>query len=102
MLLGDAQPYFLQFRRLLESINGSLCTASTTPATISGGTGNIPAGFKTVTIVATTAPATITFPDSSTYSLATVGETLTLTAPNGTILPALTISVGAVKWVGSK
>jgi len=101
MAFGDYKPYLGEIARNTRITANALCGANS-PATLSAGTGNIPTGFNSINITATTAPATLTFADGTTYSLATVGETLPLSAAEGGKLPAITVSAGAVKWVGLK
>ena len=98
---GEFKPILGEIARYLRIISNAQCGTPSTAIT-SAGTGNIPAGFSSVTITATTAPATITFANGTTYSLTTVGESIPISATVGGTLPAFTISGGAVKWIGIK
>jgi hypothetical protein len=101
MAFGDYKPYLGEIARNTRITANALCGA-TSPAILSAGTGNIPVGFNSITITATTAPATLTFEDGTTYTLSTVGESLSLSASEGGKLPAFTVTAGAVKWIGTK
>jgi hypothetical protein len=72
----------------------------------SAGTGNVPAGFKSVAIVKTspdTDTVTVTLSDGTTYIMTEKGETITDAADEGTKLPAYGFSgAGTVKWHGIK
>jgi hypothetical protein len=101
MAQGDFLLVLDQIARNTRITANTLC-GTPSLASITGGTGNIPYGFNSVSITATTVPATITFADATTYTLSTVGETLPISAAEGGRLPAFTISAGAVKWIGIK
>lgn len=98
---GELKPVLMEQARYLRLISNALCGTPSTAIT-SAGTGNIPAGFSSISITATTAPATLTFSDGSTYTFDTVGETISQSASEGGKLPAYTLTAGAVKWISVK
>lgn len=103
MVFGEIKPSLNEIASLLRRLVNTQCAAvSPSPAITSAGTGDVPLGFKSVSIVATTVPAVITFGDGSTYTFDVVGETLVNAASDGGVLPAYTVTSGAVKWMGLK
>jgi len=98
---GELKPVLTEQARYLRLIANAQC-GSKSPATTSAGTGNIPAGYNSISIVATTVPATVTFSDGSTFTFDVIGESIVQTAAEGGTLPAYTLTAGAVKWIGTK
>lgn len=98
---GEFKPILGEIARYLRIISNAQC-GTPSQAILTGGTGNIPVGFNSIDIVATTVPATITFADSTTYTFDTVGESTKISAAIGGILPPITLSAGAIKWTGIK
>lgn len=88
MEYGDIAPLIKDAISYLKGIEKFVDPNACCVSTVSGGTGNVPAGFKSVTINGTDV---ITFPDGSTFTLIS-GVPFTLTAPSGQSLPALTLS----------
>lgn len=106
-LLGDLQPYFLDFKRLLKSIADTNCRMVGEGAPItnstSAGTGNIPAGFSSMSIVLLSGSIDVDMSDGSVYPMTTIGESLVQASTTGGSLPAYTITgTGTWKWVGVK
>lgn len=98
---GEFKPILGEIARYLRIISNAQC-GTPSQAAATGGTGDVPAGFNTISIAATTAPATITFINGTTYTLDTVGETIKFSAAEGGTLQAFDITAGAVKWIGIK
>jgi hypothetical protein len=98
---GEFRPILGEMARYLRIISNAQC-GTPSQITLTGGTGNIPAGFNSISIVATTVPATLTYADGSTYTLSVVGESIKLSASEGGTLPAITVTAGAIKWTGIK
>lgn len=74
--------------------------------TTSAGTGTIPAGFKSISIVKTSTnidSVTITLSDSSVYTMTEQGEVFVDAASEGNTLPTYIIAgAGIIKWHGVK
>jgi hypothetical protein len=103
MVFGEIKPSLNEIAHLLRVLVKTQCSAvSPSPAITSGGTGNIPSGYKSVSIVATTVPVTVTFSDGSTYTFTIIGESIEHAASEGGVLPAYTFSGGTIKWTGVK
>lgn len=101
MAYGEFKPVLGEIARSLRLIANAQCgTAS--PAITSAGTGNVPAGFNSVSITALTVPVTLTLSDSSTYTFTVVGETIVQSAAEGGSLPAYALSGGTWKWIAVK
>lgn len=100
-VIGELRPFFGEIARLLRQIAGSTCSGT---ATTTAGTGSIPAGFKSVSIVKTSSnldTVTLTLSDTSVYTMVELGEVF-VDASNGT-LPAYTKGgAGTIKWHGIK
>lgn len=98
MDFGNLRPSMDKLISLLKRIEHN---TETKEFSTSAGTGNIPAGFKSVSITNNhaTDDVTITLSDASTYVLK-VGETFTDVAKGK--LPAYTIAGGSHKWHGIK
>lgn len=131
-LIGDLKPFFYQVNTLLRQVicavnagggvgsnvtvinppsspvNVTLVPASGSPITqiTSAGTGSIPAGFKSISLVKTSSNADtviITLSDTSTFTMTELGEVFGDSSTDGNLLPAYTISgVGTFKWHGVK
>jgi len=101
MAFGDYKPYLGEIARNTRITANALCGTPSTAIT-SAGTGNIPAGYKSISIVAVTVPITMTLSDGSTYTFTTVGETVVQASAEGGSLPAYTLSGGTWKWIGVK
>jgi hypothetical protein len=101
MAFGDFKPYLNEIARSLRLISSAQCGAKS-PSTTSAGTGNVPAGYNSVSITATTVPVTLTLSDASTYTFTLIGETIAQAAAEGGTLPAYTLSGGTWKWIGVK
>lgn len=101
MVIGELKPYLGEIARYLRIISNAQC-GTPSQAILTGGTGDIPAGFNSVGIVATTVPATITFVNGSTYTFDVVGESTKISAAEGGTLPIITLTAGAIKWTGIK
>lgn len=100
---GELKPHLNEIARLLRTLVNTQCAGvSPSPAITSAGTGNIPSGFKSISIVAETVPSTLTLSDGTTYTFTTVGETIVQAASDGGTLPAYTLSGGTWKWLGVK
>lgn len=98
---GEFKPILGEIARYLRIISNAQCGTPSTAIT-SAGTGQIPAGFNSVSIVATTVPVTLTMSDGSTYIFTTAGESIVQTAATGGTLPAYTLVGGTWKWIGVK
>lgn len=98
---GEFKPILGEIARYLRIISNAQCGTPATAIT-SAGTGSIPAGYNSVSIVASTVPAVITFSDGSTYTFTVVGESIVQTAAQGGQLPAYTLTSGTIKWIGVK
>lgn len=98
---GDFKPILGEIARYLRIISNAQCGTPSTAIT-SAGTGNIPAGYNSISITAITVPVTLTLSDGSTYTFAAVGETIVQAAAQGGTLPAYTLSGGTWKWIGVK
>lgn len=102
---------YFEFKPILGEIARYLRILTTkdccnTPPVTSAGTGNVPAGFKSVAIVKTSTSADstiITLSDGSTYTMTEQGEVFSDAALDGQTLPAYTITgAGTIKWHGIK
>lgn len=96
---GEFKPILGEIARYLRIMSNAQCGTPSTAIT-SAGTGQIPAGFNSVSIVATSVPITLTMSDGSTYIFTTVGESIVQTAAIGGSLPAYALSGGTWKWIG--
>jgi len=97
MEYGDVAPLIKEAISYLRRIDISVDPNDCCVSIVSGGTGNIPAGFKSITINGTDV---VTFADGSTFTLL-MGIPFTLTAPSGKSLPAFTLSDSGT-WYGIK
>lgn len=98
---GDFKPVLGEMARSLRIISNAQCGAKS-PAITSTGTGSIPAGYNSISIIATTVPATITMSDGSIFTFDIVGESIVQSAAEGGSLPAYILSSGTIKWIGVK
>lgn len=98
---GEFKPVLGEMARYLRIISNAQC-GTTSPTTTSTGVGDIPAGFNSISILATTVPATVTFSDGSVYTFDVVGEIISQAAAAGGTLPAYILTSGAIKWIGIK
>lgn len=104
MQFGDLKPVLGEIIRLLKSVdrhtdNNACCVADT-----SAGTGDVPAGFRDLTITQTASgTVVITMSDGTIYTLSAVGQSYVAQAPIFKNLPAYTIiaTAGATwQWNG--
>lgn len=79
---------------------GNLGAEAVVNNTLAGTNTSVPAGLQSVIITALTTSPVITMSDASTYTLTTVGETFSLSASPGSVLPAFSIAGGTWKWRG--
>lgn len=99
---GEFKPSLNEIARLLRILVKTTCE-STAPVTTSADVDtNVPAGFKSISIVATSVPITMTMSDGSEYEFTVVGETFVDAATAGGVLPAYELSGGSWKWHGIK
>ncbi len=96
-LIGDLQPYFQEFNRLLKSMAGAACRQQNLVTT--AGVGQIPVGLRGVTITSVAGPTTLTFTDGTTYAIAT-GEVFSTELLGGVKPVGFTIAGGTWKWYG--
>jgi len=134
-LIGDLKPYFGEFALRLRTISQSLCKLAaasgttpnviitnpvtnpvnvtivpsvppTTQITSAGVSGPIPAGFKSISILKTSAntdTVIITLSDASTFEMTEPGEIFVDAATAEQLLPTYGISgTGTFKWHGIK
>lgn len=105
MAFGDFKPIFGEIARYLRTLVTLAHRQNETPIT-SSGTGTIPAGFKSISIVKTSSNAdsvTITLSDTSVYTMTESGETFSDSATGSGALPAYTKGgAGTIKWHGLK
>lgn len=98
---GEFKPILGEIARYLRIISNAQC-GTPSKAITSTGVGDVPAGFSSVSILATTVPATVTFSDGSVYTFDVVGEIVSQSASNGGTLPAYILTSGTVKWIAVK
>ena len=98
---GEFKPVLGEIARHLRIISNAQCGTPSNAIT-STGVGDVPAGFSSVSILATTVPATIDFSDGSTYTFDVVGEIISQAASQGGTLPAYVLTSGAIKWIAIK
>jgi hypothetical protein len=99
---GEFKPILGEIARYLRIISNAQCGTATSTTITSAGTGDVPAGFDSISIIATTAPTVVTLSDGSTYTFDVVGEIIAQAASNGEKLPAYTLTSGTIKWIGTK
>lgn len=100
---GTLEAIIKYLKEIARHTKTAACACTVYPT---AGTGtNVPAGLRNVTISQTSSTGTdvlLTFPDSSTYTLSTKGQSITFDYADG-ILPAIDISSadgGTWQWVG--
>lgn len=88
----------------LKEISNNTRSSACCTATTSAGTGDIPAGFASVSIAQTgTGDVAITMSDATVYTMTAEGEVFVQSAPTNKTLPAYTIAGSSTwKWVGIK
>lgn len=99
---GEFKPVLGEIARSLRILVNSTCGSTISTATTSTGTGDIPAGFKSISIVATSAPTEVTFSDGSVYTFDSIGEIVAQASESNQVLPAYTLTSGTIKWIGTK
>lgn len=101
--LGDLRPILDKIITELKRIGRNTDIAGCCAAFNSAGIGiSVPAGFRSISIVALSGTVNVTMTDGSTYPMTTTGETLIQVADGSQSLPAYTISGGTWKWIGIK
>lgn len=103
MNFGDIRGPLDKMIQLLKEIGRNTSQSACCTATTSAGTGDIPAGFKTVSIMKTDAGAgvvNITLSDGSVFPLTIQGEVFVDASSDKFVLPSYTISstLGAT-WI---
>lgn len=104
---GDFRPTLKYITDLLNRIDRNTGCVTCTNNITTAGTGSIPAGLKSVSIVKTSSggTVTITLSDGSTYALTVQGEGISDAATPNSKLPAYAIVTGDAatwKWHGLK